>query len=72
MQDEVWKEAIRKYFEDFSKFFLADLDEYIDHTRGYAFLDSELQKFFINAIIKIQNEVKQKIFYEEIKKIGRG
>jgi hypothetical protein len=45
MQDEVWKEAIRKYFEDFSKFFLADLDEYIDHTKGYAFLDSELQKF---------------------------
>ncbi len=46
MQDEVWKEAIRKYFEDFSKFFLADLDEYIDHTKGYAFLDSELQKIY--------------------------
>jgi len=49
MQDEVWKEAIRKYFEDFSKFFLADLDEYIDHTKGYAFLDSELQKIYPEA-----------------------
>jgi hypothetical protein len=49
MQDEIWKVSVSKYFKDFCEFFLSDLNEYIDHSKGYTFLESELEKILLEA-----------------------
>jgi predicted transposase YdaD len=40
---------VSKYFKDFCEFFLSDLNEYIDHSKGYTFLESELEKILLEA-----------------------
>lgn len=41
--DSGWKEIIGLYFPDFVNFYYPELDVKIDYTRGYEFLDNELQ-----------------------------
>lgn len=45
-QDHPWKELVEKLFEDFLAFFFPDIHKDIDFSKGYAFLEQELQKFF--------------------------
>lgn len=42
--DGAWKEGVEKYFEAFLKFFFPHIYSEIDWTRGYEFLDQELQQ----------------------------
>ncbi|NHZ72034.1 MAG: hypothetical protein GWP17_02990 [Aquificales bacterium] len=42
--DSPWKEIIEQFFPDFIAFFFAHIAADIDWTRGYEFLDKELQK----------------------------
>ena len=42
--DSVWKEALETYFEQFIGFFFPQADREIDWTKGYEFLDKELQE----------------------------
>jgi len=44
MQDEAWKEIIEKLFPDFLAFFFPQIYRDIDFSRGFEFLDKELQK----------------------------
>jgi hypothetical protein len=59
MQDEIWKVSVSKYFKDFCEFFLSDLNEYIDHSKGYTFLESELEKILLEAEAEIVNSLRQ-------------
>lgn len=47
--DSPWKEAIERYFEEFISFFFPPVHAGIDWTRGYEFLDKELQKVVRDA-----------------------
>ena len=60
--DGAWKEGVEKYFEAFLKFFFPHIYSEIDWTRGYEFLDQELQqlmresevgKQFVDKLIKV-------------------
>ena len=42
--DSPWKDIIEQYFPDFMSFFFPKAAEEIDWSRGYEFLDKELQK----------------------------
>jgi len=42
--DSPWKEALERYFQDFMAFFFPAAHAGIDWTRGYTFLDKELQQ----------------------------
>ena len=42
--DGAWKEALERYFEDFMAFFFPEAYAAIDWSRGYEFLDKELQQ----------------------------
>ncbi len=42
--DSPWKEAIEEYFEEFFLFFFPEVHADIDWSKGYTFLDKELQK----------------------------
>ena len=42
--DSPWKEIIETYFPDFMAFFFAQIQRAIDWSKGYEFLDKELQK----------------------------
>jgi len=44
MQDEMWKEAIEKFFKEFCFFFFPDFAHNIDFEKGYEFLNDELLK----------------------------
>lgn len=44
MQDQAWKEVIEKLFPDFLAFFFPQIYRDIDFSRGFEFLDKELQK----------------------------
>lgn len=44
MPDILWKEIIEDLFEDFLQFFMPDLYEKVDFSKGYEFLDQELSK----------------------------
>jgi predicted transposase YdaD len=44
--DKAWKEVIEELFEDFVKFFMPDLYEIIDFSKGYEFLDKEFSTLF--------------------------
>jgi predicted transposase/invertase (TIGR01784 family) len=44
--DKAWKEVIEELFEDFVKFFMPDLYEIIDFSKGYEFLDKEFNTLF--------------------------
>ncbi len=43
-QDSVWKDVIEELFEDFLAFFFPQMHRDIDYSKGYDFLDKELQK----------------------------
>lgn len=47
--DPPWKEAIELYFLEFMAFFFADAFRQIDWSRGYTFLDKELQQVVRDA-----------------------
>ena len=47
--DSPWKEILEQYFEDFMRFFFPVPAREIDWSKGYAFLDKELQKIIRNA-----------------------
>ncbi len=42
--DSAWKEVIEDLFEDFLSFFFPNIHGDLDFSKGYAFLDKELQK----------------------------
>jgi len=44
MQDQAWKEIIEKLFPDFLAFFFPQIYRDIDFSKGFEFLDKELQK----------------------------
>jgi hypothetical protein len=44
VQDQAWKEIIEKLFSDFLAFFFPQIYRDIDFSRGFEFLDKELQK----------------------------
>ncbi|MCC2693904.1 Rpn family recombination-promoting nuclease/putative transposase [Nodularia sp. LEGE 04288] len=60
--DGAWKEGVEQYFEAFLTFFFPEIQAEIDWTRGYEFLDQELQqlmresevgKQFVDKLIKV-------------------
>lgn len=61
MQDEAWKEIIEKLFPDFLAFFFPQIYKDIDFSKGFEFLDKELQK-----ILK-RSEVGKKIVDKLVK-----
>jgi hypothetical protein len=61
MQDEAWKEIIEKLFPDFLAFFFPQIYSEINFSRGFEFLDKELQK-----ILK-RSEVGKKIVDKLVK-----
>jgi len=61
MQDQAWKEIIEKLFPDFLAFFFPQIYRDIDFSRGFEFLEKELQK-----ILK-RSEVGKKIVDKLVK-----
>lgn len=49
--DSPWKDLLDRYFEAFMEFFFAEAYAQIDWTRGFEFLDKELQKITADAAI---------------------
>lgn len=47
--DSPWKDAIERYFEDFIRFFFPQAHGEIEWSRGYEFLDKELQQVVRDA-----------------------
>jgi hypothetical protein len=47
--DSPWKESLESYFSDFIAFFFPQVHADIDWTRGYEFLDTELQQIVRDA-----------------------
>ena len=47
--DSPWKEALERYFKDFMAFFFPTAHAGIEWTRGYEFLDKELQRVVRDA-----------------------
>jgi hypothetical protein len=47
--DSPWKESLENYFTDFIAFFFPQVDADIDWSRGYEFLDTELQQIVRDA-----------------------
>jgi hypothetical protein len=45
--DNPWKQVIEDFFPDFLEFFFPEAYAVIDWTRGYEFLDKELQQLEI-------------------------
>ena len=47
--DSPWKEILEEYFQDFMQFFFPQIHDDIDWSRGYDFLDQELQQVVRDA-----------------------
>ncbi len=47
--DSPWKEALERYFPQFLEFFFPQIHEEIDWSRGWTFLDKELQQVVRDA-----------------------
>jgi hypothetical protein len=47
--DSPWKEVIEDYFQDFLAFFFPDIHADVDWSKGYEFLDTELQQIVRDA-----------------------
>jgi hypothetical protein len=47
--DSPWKQMLQLYFEDFMQFFFPQVHEQIDWSRGFEFLDQELQQVVRDA-----------------------
>ncbi|TGO02590.1 hypothetical protein PN36_22440 [Candidatus Thiomargarita nelsonii] len=50
--DSPWKKIIEHFFKEFMLFFFSQVHDSIDWTRGYEFLDKELQKLIRESITK--------------------
>jgi hypothetical protein len=50
--DSPWKKIIEHFFKEFMLFFFPQVHDSIDWTRGYDFLDKELQKLIRESITK--------------------
>jgi len=50
--DSPWKDILELYFEAFVQFFFRQLHKLIDWSRGYEFMDKELQKVLKDAKTK--------------------
>jgi hypothetical protein len=66
--DEAWKEVLDAYFQEFMEFFYPDLAQFIDWTKGYEFMDKELQalttdgligKKYVDKLVKIYSHTGQ-------------
>ena len=60
--DSPWKQALENYFMDFMSFFFPNIYQEIDWSRGYEFLDKELEKIvrdaelgkrFVDKLVKV-------------------
>ncbi len=49
--DSPWKIALEAYFEECVHFFFPDMAKEVDWTRGYVFLEKELQQVARNAVV---------------------
>lgn len=49
--DSPWKEAIEQYFQDFLAFFFPVMHAGIDWSKGYEFLDKELERVVHDAMV---------------------
>ena len=49
--DSPWKEALERYFEPFMAFFFPQAHRDIEWSRGYEFLDKELQQVTPDAAL---------------------
>jgi len=47
--DSPWKEIRARFFPDFMAFFFPDIRAAIDWSRGFEFLDTEMQKIIVEA-----------------------
>jgi len=47
--DSAWKEVLEKLFEDFLSFFFPKIHQDIDFSRGFEFLDNELQQIAVES-----------------------
>jgi hypothetical protein len=47
--DSPWKDILETYFQDFMQFFFPQIHDDIDWSRGYSFLDQELQQVVRDA-----------------------
>lgn len=47
--DSPWKDVLEAYFPDFIQFFFPNIYDEIDWSRGYDFLDQELQQVVRDA-----------------------
>ena len=47
--DSPWKRILEKYFQEFMIFFFPRIAEGIDWSKGYTFLDKELQQIVLDA-----------------------
>lgn len=50
--DSPWKEAIERFFKPFLLFFFPQVHNEIDWSKGYEFLDKELQKIMRDAKLR--------------------
>lgn len=48
-QDSPWKEALEELFEDFVENFFLHIHQEIDFSKGYEFLDQELQQIAVSS-----------------------
>jgi hypothetical protein len=48
-QDSPWKEALEEFFEEFMENFFPDIYKEIDFSKGYEFLDQELQQIAVSS-----------------------
>jgi len=53
--DSPWKEAIEEYFQDCMAFFFPKIHADIDWSKGYEFLDKELEKIVRQAVVTNQH-----------------
>jgi hypothetical protein len=50
-QDSAWKEVLDNFFEEFLRFFFTEIHQGIDWSRGFEFLDKELEPILRDAEI---------------------
>ncbi|MGF1638806.1 MAG: hypothetical protein ACFCUU_17150, partial [Cyclobacteriaceae bacterium] len=44
--DLLWKAILEDIFDDFLRFFYINADDFIDFSRGFEYLDKELEQLF--------------------------
>jgi hypothetical protein len=49
IHDKIWKDAIEEFTQEFLLFFAPDMSEYIDFSKGFEFLDKELDEIMLGS-----------------------